>query len=114
MSEWIGGDAHHIVWWQSPCRHHLLYGLAIIRVFGRKAFGKQSPIDIVLAIVIGSNLSRTLTATAPLLPTLAATLVLVLCYWSVGQLAARWNMFSRLVKGDPITLVQEAALTGTA
>jgi uncharacterized membrane protein YcaP (DUF421 family) len=49
-----------------------LFGLALLRVFGRTAFGKQSPLDIVVAIVVGSNLSRTLTGNAPLLPTFAA------------------------------------------
>jgi uncharacterized membrane protein YcaP (DUF421 family) len=112
LSEWIGTDPQHIVWWQMCIRAVIvfLFGLAVIRVFGRKAFGKQSSVDIVLAIVIGSNLSRTLTANAPLGPTLCATFVLVLCFWSFGHIAARWPAFGRIVKGDPVTLMRDGSL----
>jgi hypothetical protein len=68
----LGSDAQHILWWQMCIRavFVFLFGLTVLRVFGRKAFGKQCSVNIVLAIVIGSNLSRTLTASAPFVPTL--------------------------------------------
>lgn len=105
----IGSGAHHILWWQMSIRAALvfLFGLTVIRLFGRHAFGKQTPLDIVLAIVIGSNLSRTITGNASFIPTLAATTVLVLCFWLFSHLAARWPPFSRLVKGDPVPLVRD-------
>jgi uncharacterized membrane protein YcaP (DUF421 family) len=105
---WLGTDAQHILWWQMCIRAVLifLFGIAVIRIFGRKAFGKQSSIDIVLAMVIGSTLSRTLTANAPFVPTLCATLVIILCYWMFAQIAARSRLFARLVKGEPIELVR--------
>lgn len=87
-----------------------LFGLIIIRLFGRKAFGKQTPLDIVLAIMVGSNLSRTLTGNSPVLPTLAATAMLAAMFWLFNHLANRWDWFSRLVKGTPVTLARDGRL----
>lgn len=108
----IGSDAQHILWWQMSIRAVLifLFGLTVIRLFGRHAFGKQTPLDIVLAIVIGSTFSRALTGNARFIPTLVAMFVLVLCFWLFSHVAARWPPFGRLVKGEPVSLVHEGRL----
>lgn len=105
----IGPDNPQILWWQECVRALLIfvYGLVLIRLFGRRAFGRQNPLDIVFAIVIGSNLSRTLTGNAEFLPTLAATAVMSFVYWVSDHIAARWGLFSRLVKGAPIPLTRD-------
>ena len=101
------GAANDITWWQMSLRAALifLFGLLLLRLFGPKAFGKQTPVDIVLAIIMGSNLSRALTGNTPFLPTLAATAVLALLYWLFEHASIRWGWFSRVVKGEPIPLV---------
>jgi uncharacterized membrane protein YcaP (DUF421 family) len=108
----IGDGNGDILWWQMCLRAGLvlLFGLVAIRLLGRSAFGKQTTLDIIVAIVTGSNLSRALTGNAPLLPTFAATLLLLLAYWLLGHLAARSHRFSRLVNGDPIPLVRSGRL----
>ena len=55
---------------------------------------------------LGSSLSRALTGNAPLLPTLAATGLLVILNVGVTALAPRSKIISRLTKGRPITLVR--------
>ncbi|HEV7265178.1 MAG TPA: YetF domain-containing protein [Falsiroseomonas sp.] len=70
------------------------------------AFGRQTPLDVVLAVLIGSNLNRTLTGNAPLIPTLAATAGLVVLYWLSVQAAARWHLFGWLVKDDAVYLIR--------
>jgi uncharacterized membrane protein YcaP (DUF421 family) len=108
------GSKGDIAWWQMSIRAVLIFvfGLVLIRLFGRRAFGKQTPLDIILAIVVGSNLSRALTANAPFLPTLAATVAIVLLFWLSSNLSARWRSFSRLVKGDPIWLIRDGEPDG--
>ena len=91
-----------------------VFGLVVIRLFARKAFGMQTPLDIVLAIVVGSNLSRTLTGEAPFLPTLAATAVLAAMFWLFNHLAIRWGWFGRLVKGIRSRWRATAASTASA
>jgi uncharacterized membrane protein YcaP (DUF421 family) len=84
-----------------------LFGIVLLRLFGRRAFGKQNPLDIILAIIVGSNLSRAMTANAALFPTLAATAALIFLFWLIEHAAARWKPLGRLVKGEPVTLIRQ-------
>lgn len=104
----IGHDTEDILWWQMSIRAILVFtfGLVLIRLFGRSAFGKRTALDLILAIIIGSNLSRAITANTPFLPTIAATALLAVCFWLLDCLCARWSGVSRLVKGEPIPVLQ--------
>jgi uncharacterized membrane protein YcaP (DUF421 family) len=75
------------------------YGLLLVRLAGRRVFGRWSAIDIVVSIIVGSNLSRALTGNAPLGGTLAATSLLMLLHWLLSQAAARSPALSRLFEG---------------
>ena len=117
MQAWhalVGDGATRILWWQMSLRAVivLVYGLAAIRLLGRRAFGRQSPLDIVIAIVIGSSLSRALTGNAKLIDTLVATTVFLLLYWALDHLAARWPVLGRVVKGRPIPLIENGRIRG--
>lgn len=85
----------------------LFYGLLAVRIVGRRIFGKWSALDIVVSIVIGSNLSRALTGSAPLLGTLAATSLFLLLHWLLAHCAARFPAMSRLLEGRAITIYRE-------
>ncbi len=103
------GSRGHIVWWQMMIRAVLIlfYGLLLVRFAGRRMFGKLTALDIILAVLIGSNLSRTLTANAPFLPTLAATAGIMLVYWLLMYASMRVPVISWIVKGRPILLVRD-------
>jgi uncharacterized membrane protein YcaP (DUF421 family) len=105
----LGRDDGNILWWPMSLRAVLIFvvGLVVIRLFGRGAFGKHTALDIVLAIIVGSNLSRALTASAPLIPTLAATLTIAVMFWGFDHLAARSSLFSTIVKGEPVWIVRD-------
>lgn len=109
----IGRSSIELPWWQLSIRAVVIFffGLVLIRLFGRRAFGKQSPLDIVIAIVIGSNLSRALTGNAPLIPTLIATAIIVMLFWVMEHLAARSGMIAFIVKGRPIPLMKDRGLS---
>ncbi len=85
----------------------LFYGLFVVRLVGRRVFGKWAALDIVVAIVVGSNLSRAMTGNAPLWGTLAATTVLMVVHILLAQLAARSRAASRWFEGRPIVLARE-------
>ncbi|OWK29423.1 DUF421 domain-containing protein [Sphingomonas dokdonensis] len=85
----------------------LFDGLLAVRIVGRRIFGKWSALDIVVSIVIGSNLSRALTGSAPLLGTLAATTLFLLLHWLLAHCAARFPAMSRLLEGRAITIYRE-------
>ncbi|SEK05318.1 hypothetical protein MAA5396_04453 [Marinovum algicola] len=112
----IGQDTPHIAWWQMSLRAVIifLYAILLYRVAPRRSFSNLSAQDIVLTVVLGSSLSRSLTGNAPLLPTLAATGLLVVLYVSVTALAPRSKVVSRLLKGRPITLVRDGEVDDEA
>jgi uncharacterized membrane protein YcaP (DUF421 family) len=88
------------------------YGLLLVRIVGRRVFGRWSAIDIVVSIIVGSNLSRTLTGNAPLLGTLAATSLIMLLHWLLAQAAVRSQAMSRLFEGRARVLGRDGRLTG--
>ncbi|MBV9931648.1 MAG: DUF421 domain-containing protein [Alphaproteobacteria bacterium] len=89
----------------------LFYGLLLVRFAGRRVFGRWAAIDIVVSIVVGSNLSRALTGNAPLWGTLAASTLLMLLHWMLAQSAARWPLVSRLVEGRARELGRDGRIT---
>jgi uncharacterized membrane protein YcaP (DUF421 family) len=80
-------------------------GIAYIRIAGRRTFSHASPLDIIVAIVVGSNLSRAMTGKAPFWPTLAATLLLVVLHRVLAMLTIRWTWLAKLMKCEPVVLV---------
>jgi uncharacterized membrane protein YcaP (DUF421 family) len=89
-------------------------GVAYIRIAGRRTFSRASPLDIMVAIVVGSNLSRIMTGKAPFWPALAATLLLVVLHRALAMAALRWNVLASLVKAGPTTLVRDGVADETA
>jgi uncharacterized membrane protein YcaP (DUF421 family) len=109
LHDLIGGDADTITWSQMSLRGTVIFffGILLVRLAGKRAFGKASAFDIVLAIIIGSNLSRALTASAPFLPTLAASAALALLHRLLAWVAFETSWLGNLIKGSPRCLVSE-------
>ena len=77
---------------------------------GRRIFGKWAALDIIVSIIVGSNLSRALTGSASLTGTLAATTLLMALHWALAQWAARSRVISRAVEGRAIDLAENGTL----
>jgi uncharacterized membrane protein YcaP (DUF421 family) len=112
----VFGSGSDLAWHQECARAALIfvYGLALVRIAGRRIFGRWSALDIVVSIVIGSNLSRALTGGAPLWGTLAATTLLVALHWVLARLVVSSPGFSRIVEGRPAELARHGAVRGSA
>jgi uncharacterized membrane protein YcaP (DUF421 family) len=82
-------------------------GIAYIRIAGRRTFSQSSPLDIVVALVVGSNLSRAMTGKAPFWPALGATLLLVVLHRVFVMLTIRWSWLARLMKAEAVVLVRD-------
>lgn len=97
---------------QLCCRAVLLFafGILCIRIAGRRTFGQYSPLDIIVALIVGSNIGRVMTGKADVFPALGATLVLVLLHRLLAHATLRWGVLAWLVKARPITLVQDGRL----
>ena len=80
--------------------------VAIVRLGDKRLFGKGTAFDTVVAIMIGSVMSRAITEPGSPLTTWLAGAVLVGMHWLLALLAARcW--FGPLVKGNPVLLVKD-------
>ncbi|MEO8714747.1 MAG: YetF domain-containing protein [Acetobacteraceae bacterium] len=103
------GTPMDIAWWQMCIRAVIVFvfGIVLLRVAGKRAFGRQSAIDIVLTVLIGSNLSRALTGGAPFFATLAASAALVVLYWSSIHAAQRFHPVGFVMKGEHTILVRD-------
>jgi len=91
-----------------------LYGLAFIRIAGKRTFSNLSPLDILVAIVVGSNIGRAMTGKAPFVPALAATLLLVILHRLVAIATVRWNPLSSFVKGKSAILIRDGEIDSEA
>jgi uncharacterized membrane protein YcaP (DUF421 family) len=112
----VFGTTPHITWAQECARAVVIfaYGLAIVRLVGRRVFGKWAALDIIVSVVVGSNLSRALTGSAELWGTLAATTLLMALHWILSHLAARFPTLSRVFEGRPVHLGEDGRVDGRA
>lgn len=113
--EAIFGSGSDLAWYQECARAAVIfvYGLVLVRIAGRRIFGKWSALDIVVSIIIGSNLSRALTGGAQLGGTLAATTLLVALHWVLARLVAASPGLSRIVEGGPVELARHGEPKGS-
>ncbi|MDB5457018.1 MAG: hypothetical protein JWP92_2603 [Caulobacter sp.] len=87
-----------------------VFGIVCIRIAGRRTFSQIAPLDIIVAIIIGSNLSRAMTGKAPFFPGLAATLVIVVLHRLLAMATLRSNVLARWIKCEPVILVRDGAV----
>lgn len=119
MADWyvalhavIGSNEGEISFSQMLARSLIVFltGLALVRVTTPRLFGRATPIDIVLAVIIGSNLSRTLTGNAPFLEVIGATIFLVLIHAIATRAATHWRPLADLVKGRATVIVKDGEI----
>lgn len=95
--------------WHMAARTVAVYAftLALVR-FGSKRFMSRGTVfDVIVAIMLGSIVSRGINGEAPLWPSLAAGTVLMAMHWVLAALSAHYHVVGRLVKGDPILLIRD-------
>lgn len=112
----VGTQGEVITWLQMSVRAALIFiiGLAIMRFAAARAFGKWTALDIILAVIVGSNLSRALTGSAPFWPTVIATGVIVVLHAALSHAVIRWPALSRALKGRPVCLIDAGTLNKPA
>ncbi len=108
----IFGVQGHVGAGQECARAALIfvYGLALIRISGRRTFGKWSALDVIVSVTAGSALSRALTGNAPLWGTLAAAAVLIALHWIVARGVSRSPRLSRWVEGSAVLIARNGQL----
>jgi uncharacterized membrane protein YcaP (DUF421 family) len=110
----FGGDApvHPLLLGQVAARALVVYviGLIVVRLGKSRLLASATVLDILLAVVIGSLLSRGINGAASLSGTATACAVLVALHWLMTQLACRSHRFGNLVKGHCRLLVENGRI----
>jgi uncharacterized membrane protein YcaP (DUF421 family) len=112
----FGGHGGAISWPQMLARTLLVFafGLLLVRLAGKRVFGKWGALDIIVAVIIGSNLSRTLTGNAPLVETLAATALLVILHALLTHAAVHLPALGPVLKGRSALLIRDGEIDSGA
>ena len=84
-----------------------LFGVICVRLAGRRTFSQATPLDIVVALIVGSNISRMMTGKAPMIPGMAVTLVLVLLHRALAMSTLDWNTLAKWLKLTPAVLIRD-------
>jgi len=102
--------------WQICVRAVIIFafGLLCVRVAGRRTFAQATPLDIIVAIVVGSNLSRIMTGKASFFGGLAASLLVVVLHRALAMATVHWNWLAAIVKSSPVVLVKDGRIDSAA
>jgi uncharacterized membrane protein YcaP (DUF421 family) len=112
----VFGTQHDFSIAQECARATLIFffGLALMRLSGRRIFAKWSALDVIVSVVVGSNLSRALTGGSPLWGTLAASAIFVALHWLLAHLIAGFPRLARIVEGAPTSIGKKGSVDETA
>lgn len=111
LETWLGplGGGGDLDAWQMALRAFIVFCFAVIivRLGSTRFMSRNSPLDLILAIMLGSVLSRAITGQAAFFPTLAAGAVLVALHSLFALLAAWSDFFGNWVKGSSNLLIED-------
>jgi len=100
------GQGHDLSPLQMGLRAFSLYliAVALIRISGRRTFGKKTSYDNVVVILLGAILSRAVVGASPYWSTVAAALVLVSLHRILAWLSLSFHGLGQLIKGKEMLL----------
>jgi len=90
----------------------LVYAAALVLVrLGNKRFlSEATAFDVIVAIMLGSIMSRALDGSSPFGPTVLVAAVLIGLHWLFSVLAYHTSWFGTLVKGEPVLLIRDGEM----
>jgi uncharacterized membrane protein YcaP (DUF421 family) len=112
LQELLGTRAQDLTWMQMSLRALIVFVVTLVylRVANKRFLGRYTAFDAVLAIILGSVISRGVNGSAPFGPTMIASAVLLALHWIVSALSMSSVSFSTVVKGRPKLLVDRGRL----
>lgn len=85
----------------------LLSALVLMRIGAKRALASKTPFDMVLIVIVGSLLSRSINGSGPLFGTIAAAFVLVILHRFLALLAYSAHPIGLAMKGAPGVVVED-------
>lgn len=114
MNDVLGLDrsGNELGFWHMMARTSVVFLVAVVlvRLADRRFLSHHAGFDMIVAVVLGSVLSRAINGDARFFPTLAASTLLVVLHHFLASLTFRSHLFSQLVKGQPRVLVRNGVV----
>jgi uncharacterized membrane protein YcaP (DUF421 family) len=112
LRQLVGSEADALLWWQVVVRAVVIYvaALAMVRLGDKRFLGKNTAFDVIIGVMLGSVVSRSITGTADLATGIAGGFTLVALHWAFAWVAFRCGWFGTLVKGSSRTLVDDGRI----
>jgi len=85
----------------------LLSALILMRIGAKRALARKTPFDMVLIVIVGSLLSRSINGSGPLFGTIAAAFVLVVLHRLLALLAYSAHPIGVAMKGEAGVVVED-------
>jgi uncharacterized membrane protein YcaP (DUF421 family) len=104
----LGSDSTDLNALQMALRAVIVFAftLAVVRLGSKRFLGKASAFDVIVAIMLGSIMSRGITGGNPFIPVLVAGAVLVGLHWLLASLAAHTTWAGSFIKGERTLLIE--------
>lgn len=83
------------------------FTLVLVRLGSRRLLSRPSAFDVIVAIMVGSIMSRAINGSAPFVPTLIAGAMLLLMHWAFAAGAFHVHWISVAIKGTRIPLIRD-------
>jgi uncharacterized membrane protein YcaP (DUF421 family) len=98
--------------WQMSARAVVVFTLVLIvvRVAGRRSFGRRTSFDLVVAILLGAVASRGIVGASPFAATMAACFVIACLHRATAWLVLSAPLADRLLNGPPRILYRHGEL----
>ena len=84
----------------------LLVALTLMRIGAKRALAQKTPFDMVLIVIVGSLLSRSINGSGPLFGTIAAACIMVVLHRLLALLAYASHPLGVAMKGTPGVVVE--------
>ncbi|MBE9047023.1 DUF421 domain-containing protein [Pleurocapsales cyanobacterium LEGE 10410] len=109
----LGLNAQQLNIWQMGLRAAITYvaALIMVRIIGDRRFiGKYAAFDVILAIILGSTLSRGINGTSAFFQTIFAGFILVTMHSLFSAIASRHVKLENTIKGKKRVLIKNGQL----
>lgn len=85
--------------------------LVLVRLGNKRFLSRATAFDVIVAIMVGSIVSRAINGSAPFFPTLlGAGASLVALHWVFATVAFHTDWFGTIVKGEPVLLIRDGEI----
>ena len=105
----LGTEAKDLTALQLSARGVLILfsALILVRIGAKRALARKTPLDMIMIVIVGSLLSRSINGSGPLFGTIAASFVLVMLHRGLEFLAYSFHPLGLVMKGAPRVVVED-------